>query len=120
MINPQPWFVNLQLKWRGGLGWIIWPKNGEIYEGHIGGALGGFAVMKMRDDMGVIFFSNQCRGYSTTVERKAVYSIEKMLFQKADGNCGCGINEGRLNEKDLENAENFAKDLLNKLGEVRK
>lgn len=103
-----------------GLGWIIWPENGETHEGHIGGTLGGFAVMKMHDDAGVIFLFNQCRGYSTTGERKAVYSIEKMLFQKADGNCGCGINEGRLNEKDLENAENFAKDLLNKLGEVRK
>jgi len=40
--------------------------------------------MKMRDDAGVIFLFNQCRGYFTTGERKAVYSIEKMLFQKAN------------------------------------
>ena len=74
---------------RFGLGWIIWPdENGETYEGHIGGVLGGHALMKIRvsdnNNTGVIFFFNQCNGFYTRVERRISHIIEKMLFQKAD------------------------------------
>ena len=102
------------------LGWIIWPdKNGKTYEGHIGGSLGGFAVMKIRvsDNAGVIFLFNQCKGYSTPVEREALYSIEKVLFQKADEKCsGYKIElQDKPNKRDLEQAKNFVRGLRNSM-----
>lgn len=68
-----------------GLGWTIWNKNGDIYQGHDGNTFGCASTMEIRasDNVGVIFFINL-----KTANNPIEYSVEALimreLFKKAD------------------------------------
>jgi CubicO group peptidase (beta-lactamase class C family) len=71
---------------RYGLGWMINLKDdGQIIEGHTGGAPGGTAFMMMSNpgNIGVIFFINYYREFHHQLESFAWDNLKQMLFQKA-------------------------------------
>ncbi len=71
---------------RYGLGWMVNLKDdGQIIEGHTGGAPGGTAFMMMSNpgNIGVIFFINYYRDFYHQLESFAWDNLKQMLFQKA-------------------------------------